>query len=229
MGTPGWLSQHLTDVPAGERWLGSGERRVLAGLRLERRRADWRLGRWTAKAAVGAWLDVAPERVEVLAAADGAPEAWVDGEPAPVSISLTHRGGRALATVTQVPDVIGCDLEVVESRSGAFIREWLAPDEQAQVAAADPSQRPRLVNLMWTGKEAAAKVRREGLRLDVRRAVVSGCGFDIADGRWRALRVQWQDGGAVTGWWRAESAWVMSVAGEPPPERPRALERDGKG
>ena len=81
-------------------------------LRMRRRRRDWRLGRFTAKAAVGAWLSVAPERVEILAAPDGAPEAWVDGERAPVSVSLSHRAGRALAVVAHAPAVVGCDLEL---------------------------------------------------------------------------------------------------------------------
>ena len=46
--------------------------RVLAGRHMERRRSDWRLGRWTAKAAVGMWLSVSPERVEIFAAPDSA-------------------------------------------------------------------------------------------------------------------------------------------------------------
>ena len=30
------------------------------------RLSDWRLGRWTAKAVVGGWLSLEPERVEIL-------------------------------------------------------------------------------------------------------------------------------------------------------------------
>ena len=81
-------------------------------------------------------------RIEILAAADGAPEAWLDGERAPVSVSLSHRGGRALAAVAAAPAVVGCDLELVEPRSGAFVREWLAPAEQALVAALDGPSAP---------------------------------------------------------------------------------------
>ncbi|MGZ6641917.1 MAG: hypothetical protein ACXVFT_08780 [Solirubrobacteraceae bacterium] len=80
---------------------------MLACLRLAKRRDDWRLGRWTAKAAVAAWLGVGAERIEVLAAADGAPDAWLDGAPVPVSLSLSHRAGRALAAVTDIPAAIG--------------------------------------------------------------------------------------------------------------------------
>jgi 4'-phosphopantetheinyl transferase len=223
MDAPGWLSQRLAEVPSGNEWLGENERRVLAGLRMERRRADWRLGRWTAKAALGGWLQVAPGRIEVLAAADGAPEAWLDDKRMPLSVSLSHRGGRALAAVGRSPQIAGCDLELVEPRSDAFVREWLALEEQRVIFSCAEGQRALLANMIWTAKEAAAKVRREGLRLDVRRAVVRADTGGQPD-RWRELRVDWDDGeGATAGWWRAEPGWVMVVACEPPSGMPRAI------
>jgi 4'-phosphopantetheinyl transferase len=223
MSAPGWHSQQAADVPAGDDWLGDNERLVLAGLEVERRRADWRLGRWTAKAAIGARFSVPLARIEVLAAPDGAPEAWVDGDRAPVSISISHRAGRAMAAVADVPAVAGCDLELIEPRSGAFVRQWLAPAEQSLVSTCDQAQRDLLVNLIWAAKEAGAKVRREGLRLDVCRAVVTATGSGAPGDRWRPLQVDWGDGlGRTAGWWRAEPRWVMTVAGEPPPQAPLA-------
>lgn len=225
MDAPRWLLRSQADVPAGDAWLGPRERRVLAGLRIAQRRDAWRLGRWTAKCAAGAVLAIPPERIEVLAAPDGAPEVWVAGERAALSLSLSHRAGRALAVVAPAPAVVGCDLEVVEPRSGAFVREWLAPAEQALVAGLADGARDRAVNTLWTAKEAVAKVRREGLRLDVRHAVV-----DAAPARpgWRALRVRW-DGHSTAGWWREEPGWVMAVAGDPAPAQPRPLEGAPRG
>jgi 4'-phosphopantetheinyl transferase len=227
MGTPGWLSQRQADVPPADWWLGEHERHVLAGLRFERRRDDWRLGRWTAKAALSGWLGVSCTRIEVLAAPDGAPEAWVDGLPASVAVSLSHRGGRGLALVDSAPGSVGCDVELVEPRSDAFVREWLSASERQLVWGCDELRRPLMANLIWTAKEAAAKVRREGLRLDVRRAVVTVC--DAAPDaaltrRWEPLRVDWPDGGGTTrGWWRGEPGWVMAVAADPAPAQPREL------
>jgi 4'-phosphopantetheinyl transferase len=224
MSAPGWLTSSLAELPEGVAWLGARERRVLAGLRIEKRRTDWLLGRWTAKAAVAAWLDVRARTVEIVAAADGAPEAWVHGVRAPVSVSLSHRAGRALAVVTSAPDVVGCDLELVEPRSPAFVREWLAGTEQMLVATFDGRDRDRVVNLLWTAKEAAAKVRREGLRLDVRRAAV-GVGEPARRGAaWRALSAEWREGGTTAGWCRDEPGWVMAVAGDPAPGVPRRLD-----
>ncbi len=227
MGAPGWLSRQLADVPPGVSWLSDGERSVLAALALQPRRTSWRLGRWTAKAAVSQWLELAPARIEIRAAADGAPEAWRGREQLPVSISISHRGHRAVAVVADAPAVIGCDLELIEPRSGAFVREWLAPSEQALVGSAAPSERPLIANLLWTGKEAAAKVRREGLRLNVRRTVVDPFLTGAQPGRWSALRVEWEIGQATLGWWRSDLCWVMSLAGECAPRRPVRL--DGPG
>lgn len=215
---PGWLTRSLADVPAGDGWLGARERAVLARLR-GKRREDWRLGRWTAKAAVAAWLDVPIDRIEILAATDGAPEAWVDGRRAPLSVSLSHRAGRALAAVAPAPATVGCDLELVEPRSGAFVREWLTEGEQHRLPLAGRA-RDVGANLLWTAKEAAAKVRREGLRLDVRHAEV-----ELGDGGpgWRTLGVAWPEGGTTAGWWREGAGWVMTIAGAPAPAVPRRL------
>ncbi len=162
-------------------------------------------------------------RVEILPAQDGAPDVWLDARPAPVSLSLSHRAGRALVLVGDGARPLGCDIELIEHRSDAFVRQWLASPERALVAAArDATRRDLVANLIWTGKEAAAKVRREGLRLDVRHAVVSM--ESRADGDWAGLQVTWPTGQVTSGWWRAEGEWVMSVAGTPVAVAPRPLE-----
>ncbi len=230
----GWLHRRRADVPAGELWLGPRERAVAARLVIDKRRQDWRLGRFTAKAALAAWLGVAPERIEILAAADGAPEAWLDGTRVPVSVSLSHRGDRALAAVTAAGAdggaATGCDLELIEPRSDAFIADWLSLSEQRAVRSCHAGDQPLLANLLWSAKEAASKVRRLGLVLDVRHAVVTVHGFERHDRwagatAWRALRVDWDDHAhsPTFGWWRADDDHVMVVAGEPAPRAPRWL------
>jgi 4'-phosphopantetheinyl transferase len=147
---------------------------------------------------------------------DGAPEVWIGGGRAPVSLSLSHRGERALAVATRAPSVVGCDLELIEPRSEAFQREWLAPAEQEQLTAAAPEHAPLLVNLLWAGKEAAAKLRREGLRLNVRQLVVTP---GPARNGWAPLTVS--DGGeGLEGWWRADAGYVMTVVCDPASKGP---------
>lgn len=226
MTSVGWLTRWHADVPSGDGWLAAGELDVLARFKADKRRRDWRLGRYVAKSAVAAWLGVPGSRVEITAAADGAPEVRVDGRPAPVALSLSHRGGRGLAIVGEGRASLGCDLELIEPRSRAFVSDWLAPAEQELVAAAGAAGEDLVANLLWTAKEAAAKVRREGLRLDVRHAVAEPQALGTTAPGWNRLTIGWTDGGGhVAGWWRAEPDWVMAVAGEPAPEPPRALDR----
>jgi 4'-phosphopantetheinyl transferase len=238
MRAPGWFSCGLADVPADDGWLSDAEHAVLARLRVPKRRRDWRLGRFTAKAAIAAFADVPPRRIEVLAGPNGAPEARIGGSPATVSLSLSHRAGRGLAVVCDAASAIGCDLEVIEPRSGAFVAEWLAPAEQARLAAACAEDRALLANLAWSAKEAAAKARRQGLRLDVRNAVTHVVGRDPAQGwrepargartrderGWEPLTVNWAGARSSTaGWWRHEPGWVIAIAGEPAPMLPFRL------
>ena len=97
----------------------------------------------------------------------------VDGGRAAAAISLSHRNGRALAVVADPGLARRMRSRAIEPRSGAFVSTWLTPDEQR--AAVEPPASPdaqALANLIWAAKEAAAKARREGLRLDVGRAAV---------------------------------------------------------
>lgn len=219
-----WLSCESRDVPADDWWLDPGEAAVQATLRVAKRRADWRLGRWTAKRLVARWLgepDASPgepTRIAILAAADGVPEAWLDGAPAPVALSVSHRADRALCAVAAPGVALGCDVELVEERSVAFVRDWLAPEEQRCVATAPGGDRARLANLIWAAKEAAAKARREGLRLDVRRCVVDLVDVEPVEG-WRPFVVG-DEGVVIDGWWRDAGGFVLAVAASPAPDVP---------
>jgi 4'-phosphopantetheinyl transferase len=160
------VSGQLADVPEHDEWLSTAEQAVLATLRLQKRRHDWRLGRWLARRAVERALGELPREFEVMAAADGAPE--VHGCGTALAISISHRHGRGLAAAARGDDPIGCDLELVEPRTERFVRDWLTAAESAHVAAAAEEHRALLANLCWSGKESASKVLRVGLRFDTR-------------------------------------------------------------
>ena len=78
------------------------------------------------------------------------------------------------------------------------------------------------MNLAWTAKEAAAKVRREGLRLDLRRAVATFAAE--GDGPWLPVLVRWEPGLATSGWWRAGGGFVATVVTMPAAGPPVALD-----
>ena len=190
----------LADVPPDDDWLSPRERAVLDGLEGDRRRAEWRLGRWAAKALLG-------PGAEVLVAPDGAPA--TDG------VSISHRKGRALAVVAE--GAVGCDLEPLERRSDAFLRTVLSEAERERVEGLDDEARMLAGTIAWTAKEAAFKALRGGR--EIRDAEAT---FDAgAVGAWHPVRVDWPDGASTSGWWRVADGWVMSVASEPPAPAPR--------
>lgn len=220
MDPPGWITRRSPDLPSGTDWLAERELDTLSRLTFPPRRQDWLLGRFTAKTALGALHGLAPDTFEVRPASDGAPEPWLGGRPLSVSLSISHRGGRALAVVARAPVVVGCDLELVEPRSDAFVRAWLSPPEQ-RLLAGRRHEAALLATLMWTAKAAAAKVWRERLGLDLRHAVV----IPLLGGRdeWRPLHIGLGDA-SLSGWWRGEAGWVMAIAAAPAlPEAPRLL------
>ena len=223
MAALGWLTRALTDVPGHDRWLSEREREVLATLRVPKRRADWRLGRWAAKEALVRWRGAAAAEVEVLAAPDGAPEAFVDGQRLSVGLSFSHRSERALVAIGQESDGLGCDLEAIEPRSTAFVREWLHPAERRWLCELDRELQQLAANLCWSAKEAASKARREGLRLNLRHAAVEPDGLTGTQSSWQPFQVTWDGGKIERGWWRTDPGWVMTVLSDPPGPPPREL------
>ncbi len=139
-----WLERSAADLPAHNDWLSASDRTRLEGMRFAKRRDDWRLGRWTAKLAVAAYLDLPTDlralaEIEVLPAPSGAPEVFLANQPAEVTISLSHRDGVAICAVADSGVDLGCDLEIVEPRSDAFVNDYFTPEEQALVAQAYPA------------------------------------------------------------------------------------------
>ncbi len=238
-----WLEQTMSDVSAEADWLSLGERQRMAAMRIPKRRDDWLLGRWTAKHAVAAYLQIASNpttlaSIEIRPATSGAPEAFVCGKPAAVSISLSHREGTGACVVTKPGVALGCDLEVVEPRCDAFITDYFTRQEQELVAcAASDAERFRVLALQWSAKESTLKALRTGLRLDTRciavdldeafaRAVeaeagTSGCGTPSADS-WYRMRTRYSNQ-VFEGWWDCDGNFVRTIVSLPASTAPVPL------
>jgi len=191
-----WLEQTEADVPAENDWLSPNEHRCLNALRFPKRRADWRLGRWTAKCAISSYLSVpaAPEsfrEMEIRQASDGAPEAFFNGHPAAATISLSHRSGVAICAVAPTNIHLGCDVESVEPRSHEFVSDYFTAEEQVQIARATADGRDQVVTLLWSAKESALKALRAGLRLDTRTVIVNVRNPSLEHNQWSALSVRY--------------------------------------
>lgn len=249
-----WLEQSEADVPAENDWLSAREVSLLGGMRIPKRRADWRLGRWTAKCAVAVRLNISKDaqafaEMEMRPAQTGVPEVFLANKPASVVLSLSHRDGVAACAVTRSGAALGCDLEIVEPHSDGFIADFFTAEEQALVAQASETDRHWLLALLWSAKESALKALGEGLRLDTRCVIVSpgdalrrggddggacvddpiltlesSCGLDS----WSPLRVRYREGRIFQGWWQRTGNLVRTLVADPPPAPPILLEMSTK-
>ena len=223
-----WIEQTESDVPPGNEWLSGNENVLLEGLHVAKRRADWRLGRWTAKCAVAAYLKlrVPPAgmaEIEISARASGAPQVMLPTGPAPAEISLSHRGGVAMCAVAGPEAEIGCDLEIVEPHSPAFIRDYFTDEEQMEIARAAASDQPSFVAALWSAKESALKALQEGLRLDTRSASVRLHEWAGEVDRWYPLQVDCERGEVFHGWWQRVGNVVRTMVARPEPAMPILL------
>jgi 4'-phosphopantetheinyl transferase len=218
-----WLEQTESDVPPNNDWLGPHETASLAALRFLKRRSDWRLGRWTAKQALAACLNLSTNlsalaNLEIRAASSGAPEVFFHGQPVDVAISLSHRAGTAMCTVGPNGSNFGCDLEMVEARSPAFVDDYFTPDEQALIADTPPPDRALLLALLWSAKESALKALRVGLRLDTRcmnvspSHVTNPLAADLTI--WYPLSIRYSSTQTFSGCWRLETDLVRTVVSD---------------
>ena len=238
-----WLEQTEADVPSEEDWLGPDERLLLRGMRFAKRRADWRLGRWTTKQAIAAYLrlTVCPSALadmQILAAPSGAPQAWFKKQIAPLVISISHSSGRAICAVAPYGAALGCDLELIETRSECFVSDYFTTEEQATISRVSPNQRMQLVTLLWSAKESALKMLGVGLRIDTRLVAVNlvaesqlvreNCVSSAVDtnGRaycnnpWQPLQVRDAGGQIFDGWWQRADNFVRTLVAAPASGRP---------
>lgn len=211
-----WLERTAEDVPEGDIWLGAREQAQQATLRFPKRRLDWRLGRWTAKCALAAYLNLDPDRpaeIEICAAKTGAPKAFIHSHPADVTISISHRSGFAICALASHSVRLGCDLELVEPRTDSFIADYFTGEEQHLVEVARAADRARLVTLLWSAKESALKALQEGLRRDTRSVTVqfkeiSSCAV------WNSFKVLSTEGDSFHGWWQDAGAAVRTIVAD---------------
>lgn len=166
-----YLEQRVTDLPDNDNWLSSVERSILGSLRVPKRRSDWRLGRWTSKCVVSAYLGWSRKRLRdigIRSLPSGAPEVTVLGCRLTPEISISHSCDACMCVVGSPGARIGCDIEKVEVRSQAFIETFFTSDEVAAVTALSTKERDILANIIWSTKESYLKATREGLGRDTR-------------------------------------------------------------
>ena len=176
-----WFEQVNADLPRANDWLSAAEQDQLAAFRIAKRRDDRRLGRWTEQLALAETLS-APRSdlasLEIRPAPGGAPQAYLRNALLPLAISISHRDGRAVCAVSETGNAIGCDLELVEPRTDAFIADYFTDSEQALMNSLLADQRFAAVAILWSAKESALKALGEGLRMTTHSVIVAQHSLD---------------------------------------------------
>lgn len=232
-----WMEQSTSDVPTYDDWLSPREKEKLATFKFANRRADWRLGRWTAKRAVATFLEVADlQKIEIIASPNGAPAVFLSGVMAKIAISISHRKGTGACAIAERGS-LGCDLELVEERSEAFIRDYFTVEEKLALSYSE--DQAKMAAVIWSAKESALKALGEGLRMDTRSVEVT----QVVDGGrgWGPLRVKCDTGELFEGWWRHEQGIVRTLVSQPrgvpkvaelkkaPADESRGVQRQAEG
>ncbi len=218
-----WLAARQEELPCGLAWLTDAEREVLSQFRVPKRRGDWLLGRWVVKRAlILSGAAGTEEEVAILASVSGAPDVFVLGQPADVSLSLTHSHGVAVAALGPAGIRLGVDLESIEERTPGFLGDWFTRAEQAFVMEAGVGEAALAATLVWSAKESVMKALREGLRIPPK-AVEVAPESGPADGTWRLFEARGPGDDAWQGWWRAESGFVLCAVASPPSGPPRPI------
>lgn len=98
----------------------------------------------------------------------GKPEAYVNGQPAAISFSVSHSGRHGLIALAG-RGRLGVDVEPRSTRRNldVLIGETLTPAEQSRLAGAGVNRRRRLFFRLWTMKEALVKALGTGFQLHI--------------------------------------------------------------
>ncbi len=185
-----WLLQAAPPTAPSLDWLTPDERLRADSFRFEKRRNDWLNGRYAAKRLVArhlrerTGLPVPLSFLEIGTEASGSPFARLSpeappvagvepGRRLPVSLSISHSGGRALAAL--VPSggegpaaAVGADVERVEPRLATFARDYFTAGELASLPGDEGPERDLAVTAVWSAKEAVLKALGLGLTVDTR-------------------------------------------------------------
>ncbi len=213
-----------TTIPG---FLAASEREQFEALTVPKRRADWLLGRWTAKQLVHSVVaggppdDAALRQIVIARRADGSPYVVTEGGARmPLTLSISHSRGHAFcAAIAGAERPLGADIEFVEARSPLFATDYFTEAELATLPPDLPdAERDLLVTAVWSGKEAALKAVRAGLTVDTR---TISCLFDtlaVTGESWSPFRIVWRPGAAAAarpaleGLWQRSGPFVLTLA-----------------
>ncbi|MBQ4493974.1 MAG: 4'-phosphopantetheinyl transferase superfamily protein [Elusimicrobiaceae bacterium] len=147
----------LNKVPLAEDFLTKRELGIYKTFKIDKRKKEWLGGRYALKKLACDFFNFDIKHMEVNNLPSGQPVLLVPGGTK-LPVSITHSGAYAAAAIALTGQAIGLDIEVIEQRSPAWIKQCFEESEISSKSA------PFLTEL-WAKKEAVLKFLGVGLKL----------------------------------------------------------------
>ena len=204
--------------------LSPAEFQKFSTFRFAKRRNEWLLGRWAAKAlahSLPAYQQYTLNQIEIHNAPQGAPHIQLpDGMTPEDCLTISHSDASALCALATGPDVrIGADLEKIDARTETFVLDYFTPAECQLVKVYSDETRAVVVTLIWSLKESMLKALGVGLRWDTRAVEVSGLQDSLSEndgmGGWQSIQVAEAKASERVwmGWWQRRDPFILTLAG----------------
>jgi 4'-phosphopantetheinyl transferase len=177
----------LENIADTDKFLTDREILQYRSFKFEKRRLDWLGGRFCAKKAIAKSFEVDNYKdIEVANDRDRKPYFKIKGVIQDNALSISHCPGYAVSAVaTGKNTLLGIDMEIVEKRSGSWVKEFFSPTEMIDTS-------PLALTVLWTQKEAVLKALGLGLSANLHQLMISG-NKPVFSGR---LLEVWKDKGA---------------------------------
>lgn len=156
---------------AEERGLLDASERERAGrFVFETGRVEYIAAHALVRSALAEELGADPRAFRFVTGAYGKPAAWLGGQPAPVSFSLSHTRGMVAVGIAPAGLELGVDVENGLRKVDLSIADhYFAPPELAWLMGHAEPQRGRAFMTLWTLKEAFIKATGKGLSQELDR------------------------------------------------------------
>jgi phosphopantetheinyl transferase len=165
---------------------------------------------------------LAETSISVLNRPSGEPFIYIEGQGEwEFPISLSHRSEVAMAAVPESRAFrIGADVETIEPRDTALVRQFFT-DREALLVSGSGEARDEVVARLWSAKEAVLKLLGLGLRIDTRAIEVDldGVSFSGCPAGWEPMQVRPRVEPSAARMpssmrvvWRREAGVVLTVA-----------------
>ena len=150
-----YLIIKTTEIPDAETFLTGMEFKQYNHFAVEKRATEWLAGRYAVKKLASEFFNLPFKKMQVKNAKNGSPVLQAEGGNH-LTISISHRGEYAVAAISLTGDLIGVDVEKIETRPQGWAEQYFAKEE---LVASDDAYLTEL----WAKKEAVLKLLGLGL------------------------------------------------------------------